>query len=81
MKLKACIPGLLTTLERALAGKIDFSRYLKILVPQDVHFTLEIRPRENALKSLKILKEMLRKLGWKISAHPSSTSTACSGDA
>ena len=49
-------------------GKINFSHYLKILVPQDVHFTLEIRPRENALKSLKILKEMLRRLGWKISA-------------
>lgn len=62
-------------------GKIDFSRYLKILVPQNVHFTLEIRPREKALKSLKILEEMLRKLGWKISAHPSSTSTACSVDA
>jgi sugar phosphate isomerase/epimerase len=43
--------------------KIDFSHYLKMLIPQDVHFTLEIRPRENALKSLKILKEMLRKLG------------------
>lgn len=49
-------------------GKIDFSHYLKILVPQDVHFTLEIRPRENALKSLKILKDMLWNLGWKISA-------------
>ena len=49
-------------------GKIDFSRYLKILVPQDVHFTLEIRPRENALKSLKILKEMLWNLGWKVYA-------------
>jgi len=54
-------------------GKIDFSRYLRILVPQDVHFTLEIRPREDALKSLETLKEMLRKLGWKISAHPSLT--------
>ncbi len=57
-------------------GKISFSRYLKMLVPQDVHFTLEIRPREDALKSLKILKEMLGKLGWRISAHPSSTGTA-----
>jgi hypothetical protein len=61
-------------------GKIDFSHYLKILVPQDVHFTLEIHPRENAL-SLEILEEMLRELGWKISAHPNSTGTACSGDA
>ena len=49
-------------------GKINFSHYLKILMPQDVHFTLEIRPRENALKSLKTLEEMLRRLGWKISA-------------
>jgi sugar phosphate isomerase/epimerase len=49
-------------------GKIDFSRYLKILVPQSVHFTLEIRPREDALKSLKILKDILWNLGWKISA-------------
>jgi sugar phosphate isomerase/epimerase len=48
-------------------GKIDFQRYLKILVPQKVYFTLEIRPREEALKSLKILKSMLRNLGWKIS--------------
>jgi len=68
VKLKACIPGLLIILERALVGKIDFTRYLKILVPQDVRFTLEIRPRENALKSLKILKDMLRNLGWEISA-------------
>ncbi|MFB0567586.1 MAG: sugar phosphate isomerase/epimerase family protein [Candidatus Bathyarchaeia archaeon] len=49
-------------------GKIDFSHYLKILLSQDVYFTFEIRPRENALKSLKILKDMLGNLGWKISA-------------
>jgi sugar phosphate isomerase/epimerase len=48
-------------------GKIDFPRYLRLLAPQDVHFTLEIRPREAALKSLKILEEMLRDIGWKIS--------------
>jgi sugar phosphate isomerase/epimerase len=48
-------------------GKIDFPRYLRLLAPQDVHFTLEIRPREAALKSLKILEEMLRNIGWKIS--------------
>lgn len=48
-------------------SKIDFSRYLEILVPRDVHFTLEIRPREDALKSLHILKGMLEDLGWKIS--------------
>jgi hypothetical protein len=81
VKLKACIPDLLIILEHALVGNINFSHYLKILVPQDVHFTFEIRPREDALKSLKILEEMLRELGWKISAHPSSTGTACSGDA
>lgn len=49
-------------------GKIDFSHYLKILTPQDVYFTLEIRPRENALKSLNRLKDMLGNLGWKVSA-------------
>lgn len=48
-------------------GKIDFSHYLKLLVPQDVHFTLEVRPREDAFKSLKILEEMLSSIGWKIS--------------
>ncbi len=49
-------------------GRIDFPRYLRLLAPREVNFTLEIRPRENALKSLKILKDILRKLGWKISA-------------
>jgi sugar phosphate isomerase/epimerase len=54
-------------------GKIKFSRYLKMLLPhEDVHFTLEIRPRENALKSLKILEGMLRNMGWKISAKSST---------
>lgn len=48
-------------------GKIDFSRYLKLLLPKNVHFTLEIRPREDAFKSLKILRDMLENLGWKIS--------------
>lgn len=48
-------------------GRIDFPRYLKLLASREVNFTLEIRPRENALKSLKILKDMLGKLGWKIS--------------
>jgi sugar phosphate isomerase/epimerase len=48
-------------------GKIDFSRYLKLLVPKNVHFTLEIRPREDAFKSLKILGDILENLGWKIS--------------
>ncbi len=48
-------------------GKINFSRHLNILAPQDVHFTLEIRPRENALESLKTIKDMLENLGWKVS--------------
>jgi sugar phosphate isomerase/epimerase len=48
-------------------GTIDFAYYLKMLIPHDVCFTIEIRPRENALKSLKILKDMLGNLGWKIS--------------
>jgi len=48
-------------------GKIDFPRYLRMLVPQGVYFTLEIRPRRHALRSLKILEDMLKRLGWKIS--------------
>jgi len=42
-------------------GKIDFSRYLRMLMPRDVYFTLEIRPRENAFRSLNTLKQMLNK--------------------
>lgn len=37
---------------------IDFSPYLRLLAPHDVHFTLEIRPRENAYKSLCDIKEL-----------------------
>jgi sugar phosphate isomerase/epimerase len=48
-------------------GKIDFLRYLKLLLPKNVHFTLEIRPRRDALKSLKILNNMLQNIGYKIS--------------
>lgn len=48
-------------------GKIDFAHYLKILAPQDIHFTLEVRPRENALKSLKELEKILGNLGLRIS--------------
>jgi sugar phosphate isomerase/epimerase len=50
------------------AGKIDFPRYLRLLLPTDVHFTLEIRPRRDALKSFKILNDMLQNIGYKISA-------------
>lgn len=49
-------------------GEIDFAHYLEILVSHDVCFTLEIRPREEALKSLEILKDLLENFGWKISA-------------
>jgi len=56
-------------------GKLDFSRYLKLLAPKDVHFTLEIRPREKALESLKILKGMLLQLGWRISSSAKNRSS------
>jgi sugar phosphate isomerase/epimerase len=48
------------------AGKINFAEYLRTLLPRDVHFTLEIRPREKALQSLKTLGGILTSLGWKI---------------
>jgi len=51
-------------------GNIDFSRYLRILAPRDVHFTLEIRPREKAMESLNTLRNMLGNLGFKISDQP-----------
>jgi sugar phosphate isomerase/epimerase len=51
-------------------GKIDFSRYLKLLLRRDVYFTLEVRPREDAVRSLKILENMLKNLGWTISTSP-----------
>jgi sugar phosphate isomerase/epimerase len=49
------------------AGRIDFSRYLRILLPKNVYFTIEVRPRENALKSLRLLENILVDLGWQIS--------------
>lgn len=49
------------------AGNIDFSRYLRLLLPREVCFTLEIRPREKALESLRILVGMVEELGWKVS--------------
>lgn len=39
---------------------IDFPYYLKLLAPHDIHFTLEIRPRENAYKSLCSIKKHWR---------------------
>jgi len=39
------------------AGSLDYGRYLRLLAPHDVHFTLEIRPRENAYTSLLKIKD------------------------
>jgi len=47
------------------AGSLDYGRYLKLLAPYDVHFTLEIRPRENAYKSLLKIKDL-----WKAEIAP-----------
>jgi sugar phosphate isomerase/epimerase len=47
-------------------GNINFRRYLRILLPRDVHFTIEVRPRKDALKSLKTLENIITHLGWHI---------------
>ncbi len=39
-------------------GEVDVRRYLLMLAPHDVHFTLEIRPRENAHESFLLIKEI-----------------------
>ena len=44
---------------------IDFSPYLRLLASYDVHFTLEIRPRENAYRSLCSIKDL-----WRIEIGP-----------
>jgi sugar phosphate isomerase/epimerase len=49
------------------AGRINFQHYLRILVPMEVFFTIEVRPREAALKSLQRLEIILHKLGCRIS--------------
>jgi sugar phosphate isomerase/epimerase len=49
------------------AGGINFQPYLRILVPMKVFFTIEVRPREAALKSLQRLQRILHKLGCRIS--------------
>jgi sugar phosphate isomerase/epimerase len=49
------------------AGRINFQPYLRILMPMDVFFTIEVRPREAALKSLQRLEKILHKLGCRIS--------------
>jgi sugar phosphate isomerase/epimerase len=48
------------------AGEINFHKYLRILLPKEVHFTIEVRPRQDALKSLKMLENILADLGWHI---------------
>jgi len=49
------------------AGMINFQRYLRILLPKDVFFTIEVRPREAALKSLLTLGKMMHEFGYRIS--------------
>ncbi len=44
------------------SGVVDVGRYLRMLAPHDVHFTLEIRPRENAHRSLLFLEKFWREL-------------------
>lgn len=39
-------------------GAVDAGKYLRMFVDHDVHFTLEIRPREEAAMSLRWLKEL-----------------------
>lgn len=40
-------------------GFVDFKRYLDLLSNYDVEYTIEVRPIENALKSLKALRRIL----------------------
>ena len=39
-------------------GGVDVRKYLLMFAPRDVHFTLEIRPRENAHASLLLVKDI-----------------------
>ena len=43
-------------------GDVNFKRYLELLAPLDVHFNLEIRPREEAYRSLLWLKALWEEL-------------------
>ena len=43
-------------------GEVDVRKYLRMLAPHDVHFTLEIRPRENAYQSLLWLERLWNEL-------------------
>ena len=47
-------------------SNINFSKYLQLLLTKDVYFTLEIRPRTNAVRSLNKLRNTLLKLGYNI---------------
>jgi len=43
-------------------GEVDFRRYLELLAPLDVHFNLEIRPREDAYSSLQWLRALWKEI-------------------
>jgi len=40
-------------------GFVDFKRYLSLLCDHDVEYTIEVRPVQNAVKSLRTLREIL----------------------
>jgi len=42
-------------------GCVDFKRYLSLLSDYDVGYTIEVRPIENALKSLRALREIVNR--------------------
>lgn len=44
------------------SGDVDVAKYLRLLAPEDVHFTLEIRPREDAHRSLLYVEELWKSL-------------------
>ena len=39
-------------------GDIDYRKYLRLVAPHDVHFNLEIRPREDAYRSLLLVERL-----------------------
>jgi len=43
-------------------GQVDMEKCLKMFAPHDVHFTLEIRPRENAHESLLFIERLWEEL-------------------
>jgi len=40
-------------------GVVDFRHYLELLSNYDVEYTIEVRPIENALRSLKVLRRIV----------------------